>query len=95
MSVKRKIKRLNIENAELRDALETERLSNSRLRQKIDTSKNVELLENLVKFAVTNYGGNLRSGIQIESIEVDKMENLKLYVKYEPQQDSYIILVEP
>lgn len=95
MSVKKKIKRLNIENTKLRDELETERLSNTRLRQKIDESKNVEQLENLVKFAVTNQIGNLIGGMRIESAEVDKMKNLKLYVKYEHQQDSYIILVEP
>ena len=36
MSVKGKVKRLNKELIKLRDDLETERLSNRRLRQKLD-----------------------------------------------------------
>ncbi len=97
MSVKGKVKRLNKELIKLRDDLETERLSNKRLRKKLDkqieSSVYTRQLENIVKFAITNHIGNLRGGMQIERYGIDKMQNLKLSVDYEPQYHSYIIRV--
>ena len=97
MSVKGKVKRLNKELIKLRDDLETERLSNRRLRQKLDKQTEFSVytrqLENIVKFAITNHIGNLRGGMQIERYGIDKMQNLKLSVDYEPQYHSYIIRV--
>lgn len=104
MSIKSKIKRLNKEIIKLQDELETERLSNSRLRNKSDRLKielegqkadiqYTDILENIVKFALTNHIGNLRGGMEIEKYGIDKMQNLKLSIDYEPQYNSYIIRV--
>lgn len=97
MSVKGKVKKLNKELIKLRDDLETERLSNSRLRQKIDkqneSSVYTRQLENIVKFAITNHIGNLRGGMQIERYGIDKMQDLKLSIDYQPEFNSYIIRV--
>lgn len=46
-----------------------------------------------VKRCNTNHIGNLRGGMQIERYGIDKMQNLKLSVDYEPQYHSYIIRV--
>lgn len=97
MSVKSKVKRCNKEIIRLQDELETERLSNRRLRQRLDEEKQfsgyTRQLENIVKFAVTNHIGNLRSGMEIEKYGIDKMQNLRLSINYEPQYNSYIIRV--
>lgn len=97
MSVKGKVKRLNKEIIKLRDELDTERLSNRRLRQKLDkqteSSVYTRQLENIVKFAITNHIGNLRGGMQIERYGIDKMQGLKLSIDYQPEYNSYIIRV--
>ena len=97
MSVKGKVKKLNKELIKLRDDLETERLSNRRLRQKLDkqteSSVYTRQLENIVKFAITNHIGNLRGGMQIERYGIDKMQDLKLSIDYQPEFNSYIIRV--
>lgn len=104
MSVKGKIKKLNKEIKELQEKLQTYQLSNNRLRNKNDRLKieleeqkadkqYTEQLENILKFAITNHIGNLRGGMQIERYGIDKMQNLKLSVDYEPQYHSYIIRV--
>lgn len=97
MSVKAKVKRLNKELIRLQDELETERLSNRRLRQKLDeqteSSVYTRQLENIVKFAVTNHIGNLRGGMQIEAYGIDKMQDLRLSIDYQPEFNSYIIRV--
>lgn len=97
MSVKAKIKRLNKELIRLQDELETEILSNRRLRQKLDeqteSSVYTRQLENIVKFALTNQIGNLRGSMQIEACGIDKMQNLKLSIDYVPENNSYIIRV--
>nr|DAO80877.1 MAG TPA: hypothetical protein [Caudoviricetes sp.] len=92
MSVKGKVKRLNKELIKLRDDLETERLSNRRLRQKLD-KQYTEQLENIIKFALTNHIGNLRGGMQIERYGIDKMQDLRLSIDYQPEFNSYIIRV--
>ena len=45
----------------------------------------------IVKFALTNNIGGLYGGMQIERREIDKMQDLKLDVEYEPMYNSYII----
>ena len=95
MSVKSKVKRLNKELIKLRDDLEKERLSNRRLRKKLDkqieSSVYTRQLENIVKFAITNHIGNLRGGMQIERYGIDKMQDLS--IDYQPEFNSYIIRV--
>lgn len=97
MSVKVKVKRLNKELIKLRDDLETERLLNRILRQKLDkqteSSVYTRQLENIVKFAITNHIGNLRGGMQIERYGIDKMQDLRLSIDYQPEFDSYTIRV--
>lgn len=97
MSVKGKVKRLNKEIIKLQDELETERLSNSRLRQKLDEKEQsvryIEQLENILKFALTNHIGNLRGGMQIERYGIDKMQDLRLSIDYMLENNSYIIRV--
>ena len=97
MSVKSKVKRCNKEIIKLQEELETEKLSNRRLRQRLDEEKQsgqyVEQLENILKFAVTNHIGNLRGGMQIERYGIDKMQDLRLSIDYQPEFNSYIIRV--
>lgn len=97
MSVKSKVKRLNKEILKLQDELETERLSNKRLRAKLDDrtadSEYTKGLENIVKFAITNHMGGLHGGMRIDRYGIDKMQDLKLMIDYEVHFDSYIIKV--
>ena len=104
MSVKGKVKRLNKKIENLQEELQTYQLSNSRLRNKNDKLKTeleeqkadkqyTEQLENILKFAITNHIGNLRGGMRIERYGIDKMQNLKLSIDYEPEFNSYIIRV--
>ena len=97
MSVKGKVKRLNKEILELQDQLEAINLSNSRLRTKLDEQKTgkkyLRYLENIVKFAITNHIGNLRGGMQIDRYGIDKMQELRLSIDYEPMMNSYVIRV--
>ena len=104
MSVKGKVKRLNKEIIKLQNELDTERLSNKRMKNKSDRLKieleeqkadkqYTEQLENIVKFALTNHIGNLRGGLQIERYGIDKMQDLRLSIDYMPENNSYIIRV--
>ena len=93
MSVKSKVKRCNKKIRRLEEELETYKLSNLRLRQKLDGQKDNELLENIVKFAITNQIGGLYGGMRIERIGIDKMQDLKLKIQYEPEFNSYIMKV--
>lgn len=80
MSVKGKIKRLNQQLKESKDELETYKLSNSRLREKLDSQKDNKILENIIKFALTNHIGNLRGGMMIDATSIDKMKDLRLLI---------------
>ena len=80
MSVKGKIKRLNQQLKESKDELETYKLSNSRLREKLDSQIDNRTLENIIKFAITNHVGNLKAGIMIDAVAIDKMKDLKLLI---------------
>ena len=98
MSVKGKVKRLNKELIKLRDDLETERLLNRRLRQKLDkqteSSFYTRQLENIVKFAITNHIGDMIGGVKIERYGLDKIQDLKLSIDYQPECNSYIVTVK-
>lgn len=104
MSVKGKVKKLNKKIENLQEELQTCQLSNSILRNKNDRLKTeleeqkadkqyTEQLENILKFAITNHIGNLRGGMQIERYGIDKMQNLRLSIDYQPEFNSYIIRV--
>lgn len=104
MSVKGKVKKLNKKIENLQEELQTYQLSNSRLRNKNDRLKTeleeqkadkqyTEQLENILKFAITNHIGNLRGGMQIERYGIDKMQDLRLSIDYQPEFNSYIIRV--
>lgn len=80
MSVKGKVKRCNKEIKRLREELETYQLSNSRLREKLDSQTNNETLENIVKFALTNQVGGLRAGMMIDAPAIDKMKDVRLII---------------
>ena len=104
MSVKGKVKKLNKKIENLQEELQTYQLSNSRLRNKNDRLKTeleeqkadkqyTEQLENILKFAITNHIGNLRGGMQIERYGIDKMQDLRLSIDYQPEFNRYIIRV--
>lgn len=97
MSVKGKVKRLNRQIKNLQEELQTCQLSNSRLKTELEEQKEDKQyrkqLENILKFAITNHIGNLRGGMQIERYGIDKMQDLKLSIDYQPEFNSYIIRV--
>ncbi len=97
MSVKGKVKKLNKKIENLQEELQTYQLSNSRLKTELEEQKAdkqyTEQLENILKFAITNHIGNLRGGMQIERYGIDKMQNLRLSIDYQPEFNSYIIRV--
>lgn len=82
---------------ECQEELQTCQLSNSRLKTKLEEQKvdkqYTEQLENILKFAIINHIGNLRGGMQIERYGIDKMQNLRLSIDYQPEFNSYIIRV--
>lgn len=97
MSVKTKVKRCNKEIKRLEEELGTVKLSNIRLKIKLDEQMRsrvyIEQLENIVKFAITNHIGGIKGGMQIEKYGIDKMQDLRLSIDYQPQFNSYIIKV--
>ncbi len=97
MSVKGKVKKLNKKIENLQEELQTYQLSNSRLKTKLEEQKEDKQyrkqLENILKFAITNHIGNLRGGMQIERYGIDKMQDLRLSIDYQPEFNSYIIRV--
>lgn len=97
MSVKGKVKRLNRQIEKLNcELIQLETLKNNNKRIIEDYSSDLEkikIYENIIKFVITNHIGNLRGGIQIEKYGIDKMQNLKLDINYQPEINSYIIRV--
>ena len=97
MSVKGQVKRLNRQIENLQEELQTCQLSNSRLKTELEKQKEDKQyrkqLENILKFAISNHIGNLRGGMQIERYEIDKMQDLRLSIDYQPEFNSYIIRV--
>ena len=98
MSVKGKVKRLNRQIEKLNcELIQLETLKNNNKRIIEDYSSDlqkIKLYENIIKFAITNHIGNLRGGIQIEKYGIDKMQNLKLDINYQPEFNSYVIRVD-
>ena len=97
MSVKGKLKKLNKKIENLQEELQTCQLSNSRLKIELEEQKAdkqyTEQLENILKFAITNQIGGMRGGMQIERYGIDKMQDLKLSIDYQPEFNRYIIRV--
>ena len=97
MSVKSKVKRCNKEIIRLEDELSTYKLQNERLKAKLDELKidndKFNVMENIIKFALTNHIGSLQCGMRIESYAIEKMKDLKLMVDYEPQYRSYLVKI--
>lgn len=93
MSVKNKVKRLNNEVKKLQDELLTCQLSNNRLRQQLDIQKDTKMLENIIKFAITNHVGNLKAGMMVDINTIDKMKELRLNIDRNDFEHSYIMRV--
>lgn len=94
MSVKGKIKRLNKQLKESKDELETYQLSNRRLREKLDSQIDNRTPENIIKFAITNHVGNLKAGIMIDAVAIDKMKDLRLLIDRDDEYGrAYVIRV--
>lgn len=93
MSVKNKVKRCNKEIERLKEELETYKLSNTRLREKLNSQIDNELLENILKFAITNHIGGLRGGMMIDYFGIDKMRELKINIDRVDIEHAYIIKV--
>lgn len=87
------IKRLNNSIKELKSELDAYKLSNSRLIDKLSTRIDNKILENIVKFAITNHIGGLYGGMSIDRMGIDKMSDLRLDIDYEPEYNGYIMRV--
>ena len=57
------------------------------------TKNNINLLENIIKFCVTKFIGDLKGGMLVKTYEIDKMENIKLDIEYIKEFDSYKIML--
>lgn len=97
MSVKSKVKRCNKEIKRLESRLKDLEIQNYNLRKNIlkndDNSEKTKLYANIIKFAITNHIGGLNAGMRIERHGIDKMQDLKLNVEYDPMFNSYIMRV--
>lgn len=97
MSVKGKVKRLNRQIEKLNcELIQLETLKNNNKRIIEDYSSDLEkikIYENIIKFAITNHLGNLRGGMRIERYGIDKMQDLRLDIDFQPEFNSYIIRV--
>lgn len=92
--VKDKIEENNKLIEKCKDELETYKLSNRRLREKLDSQIDNRTLENIIKFAITNHVGNLKAGIMIDAVAIDKMKDLRLLIDRDNECGrAYIIRV--
>ena len=91
MSVKSKVKRCNEEILRLEKQVEELKIKNKILANKESVDK--ILLENIVKFAITNHIGGIRGGMAIDWFGIDKMKDLKLDIEKNPIEHAYIIRV--
>lgn len=97
MSVKSKVKRCNLiienQNIKINDLQEQIEELNTQLRiAKKNKNKN-KLLENIIKFAITNHIGNLRGGMMVDCDGIDKMNNLILDIESNHFEHTYIMRV--
>lgn len=51
------------------------------------------MLENIIKFAITNHVGNLRAGMIVDINTIDKMKELRLNIERNDFERAYIIRV--
>ena len=94
MSVKGKVKRLNKQIEKLNKQIEILKNNNKRIIEDYSSDlEKIKIYENIIKFAITNHIGNLRGGMQIERYGIDKMQDLRLSIDYQPEFHSYIIRV--
>lgn len=98
MSVKGKIKRLNRQieklNCELIQ-LETLKSNNKRIIEdyNVDLEK-IKIYENIIKFAITNQIGGMKGAMRIEKYGINKMQDLRLNIDYQPEFNGYLIRVD-
>ncbi len=94
MSVKSKIKRLNrqIEILRKENILQVDHILQLEVRRN-DKSKREEMLENIIKFAITNHVGGLHAGMAIDWFGIDKMKDLKLDIEKNAMEHAYIMRV--
>lgn len=91
MSVKSKIKRLNKELEQLKENNKAQASYMAHIeKQKLQRE---ELLENIIKFAITNHIGGLKAGMMIDCYGINKMRDLRLDIESNHFEDSYIIRV--
>lgn len=92
MSVKGKVKKCNKRISQLEEEIND--LKTKLLNKQIENSSKEQLYENIIKFAITNQIGNLKGGIAIDAMGIDKMNNLRLSIdrNYE-YGNAYIIRV--
>lgn len=91
MSVKGKVKRCNNKINELER--EIKKLKNIIYSREFESSEKERLLENILKFAISNHIGELYGGIAIERYDVDKLNNLKLIIDNDIMTNSFIIKI--
>lgn len=91
MSVKSKLKRLNRELEQLKQ----DNMAQAKYIAHIELRKDdkIELLENIIKFAITNHIGNLQGGMMVDCDGIDKMNNLKLDIENSHFEHVYIMRV--
>ena len=97
MSVKSKVKRCNLiienQNIKINNLQEQIENLNTQLRIAQKHKNGNKLLENIIKFAITNHIGNLRGGMMVDAISIEKMKDLKLDIERSLMEDTYIMRV--
>lgn len=97
MSVKGKVKRCNErikQQDEVINVYENEIDSlRTQLRIANKDKNNNKLLENIIKFAITNHVGRLSGGMAIDWFGIDKMSDLKLDIDKNIMEHAYILRV--
>ena len=94
MSVKRKIKRLNKELAEVKQ--ENIKQADHILfleEHRNDKTPREKTLENILKFAITNHIGGLKGGMMVDLRAIEKMQELKLDIEQSPIERAYIMRI--
>lgn len=91
MSVKSKIKRCNKEIIRLENRIKELERENKIINNRELADK--ELLENIVKFAITNHIGGIRGGMSVDWFGIDKMRDLKLSIEKNSFEHCYIMRV--
>ena len=95
MSVKNKVKRCNKEIKKLQDELDKYKMLNAELSEQQNNKITDETLENIIKFLLTNHIGGLNAAMRVDTINIDKLKDLRLHIYKDDSIDSrsYIIKV--